>query len=98
MRAFDCERRRTSAALMSSGSSGRKHPADRIIARVHFVSDFFVLLFVRLAASGRGRGSGTSLSAFVAARSPCLPAWSVGGADSACAGGGGSRSSHWQSL
>src|SRR6516225_8583139 len=85
------------AALMSSGSGGRKLPADGLIVRVHFVSDFFVLLFVRLAASGRGRGSGTSLSGFAAACSPCSPAWSVGGADAACAGGG-SRRSHWQSL
>src|SRR5262249_13572347 len=94
-------RARRTTALMSSCSGGRKPPlrADEAsIALAHFVSCFFSLLPVKLAANGRGRGSGTSPAATAAACSACSLASSAGAADSACAGGGGSRSSHWQSL
>src|SRR6516164_781718 len=94
-------RARRTTALMSSCSGGRKPQlrADGAsIALAHFVSDFFPLLPNKLAANGRGRGSGTSLAVIAAACSACSLASSAGGTDSACAGGGGSRSSHWQSL
>src|SRR5215469_9607637 len=90
-------RARRTTALMSSCSGGRKPQLrgdEASIALAHFVSDFFSLLPVKLAANGRGRGSGTSPAATAAACSACS---SAGAADSACAGGGGSRS-HWQSL
>src|SRR5689334_5060992 len=100
---FDRARGRTCtpswAALMSSQNGGRKPqlPAgQRLIARAHFVSDFFVRL-VRLAASGRARGRGTSSAAIAPAGSASSPASPVGGAELASTGGG-SRTSHWQSL